>query len=158
MLVYESIDIPEPFEAVVDTLSNAEAEIQVWASAAFRRGEEMTVGPSQVVSAPIELEVGDAIHGLESVTIPMSWIASSATRLFPRMDAEVVVSPMQPAVTKLEFRGSYRPPLDGVGRAIDRLALSRLAQSTVRSFLERLAEAVVSEVRALETKPAEGPG
>lgn len=148
MLVYESKDIPEPCEAVLDTLKSVGGEIQVWASAAYRRGEGMAVGPAPLVSAPIELEVGKPIQSLESTTIPMSWIAASATGLFPRMDAEVVISRLNASLTHLEFRGSYRPPLEGVGRVLDRLAFHRIAESTVRNFLDRLAEAVVAEVRA----------
>jgi len=165
-LVYDFIEIPEAYEAVVVTLASVESELQVWASAAYRRGEGMTVGPAPLVSAPVELEVGAAMQSLESTTIPMSWIATSGTRLFPRMDAEVVVSPMQASLTHLELRGSYRPPLDGVGRMLDRLAFHRIAESTVRNFLDRLAAAVTAEIRAAppvtgaepaEVKPAAQP-
>ena len=154
MLVYDSIEIPEPYDAVLDTLKSVGGEIQVWASAAYRRGEGMAVGPAPLVSAPIELEVGAPMRSLESTTIPMSWIASSASGLFPRMDAEVVISQLNVSDTQLEFRGSYRPPLEGFGRILDRLAFHRLAESTVRNFLDRLAQAVVAEVRA--RRPAAG--
>ena len=157
MLVHDFIEIPCPFDTVVDMLSSAEYELQVWASAAFQRGEEMTVGPRSVVSAPIELQVGSPVAGLETVTIPMAWIASSATRLFPRMDAEIIVSPLGATSTHLEFRGSYRPPLDGVGRLLDRLALHRVAESTVRNFLERLSEAVCVEIKARAENEAVTP-
>lgn len=157
MLVYDFIEIARPFDLVVRMLSSAEDEFQVWASAAFQRGEELAVGPRSAVSAPIELQLGEPIAGLETVTIPMSWIASSVTRLFPRMDAEVVVSPLGASSSHLEFRGSYRPPLDGVGRLLDRLALHRVAESTVRNFLERLSEAVFVETGVVAPNPTISP-
>lgn len=157
MLIHDFIEIGHAFESVVGMLTVAESELQIWAAAAFSRGEEMAVGPASGISAPIELQVGNPISGLETVTIPMSWIASSATGLFPRMDAEVVVSPLDAERTHLEFRGSYRPPLDGFGRLLDRLAFHRIAESTVRNFLERLAEAVSTELRATAVSSEAGP-
>jgi hypothetical protein len=100
------------------------------------------------VSAPITLEVGEPVVGLETVTIPMSWRASAAAQLFPEMRAEVVLSPLGATTTHLEFRGSYLPPLDGFGALLDRIAFHRLAESTVRGFLERLTAALEAEARS----------
>jgi hypothetical protein len=155
VLIYDVTEIPEPYEAVVTTLASVGGELQVWASAAYRRGEGMAVGPAEFVSAPIDLEVGSPIQGHESTTIPMSWIATAGSTLFPRMDAEVVVSPAHSSMTHLEFRGSYRPPLEGVGRLLDRLALHRIAESTVRNFLERLVQAVTAEIRSIPVETEE---
>jgi hypothetical protein len=155
VLIYDVTEIPEPYDAVVTTLATVGSELQVWASAAYRRGEDMAVGPAEFVSASIDLEVGSAIQGHETTTIPMSWIATSASALFPRMDAEVVVSPAHSSMTNLEFRGSYRPPLEGVGRLLDRIALHRIAESTVRNFLDRLVSAVTAEIRAIPDETGE---
>ena len=42
----------------------------------------------------------------------------------------------------------YVPPFGTVGRAIDRAALSRVAEATLKDFLDRVAEAI------LRTHPA----
>jgi hypothetical protein len=157
VLIYDVIDIPEPYESVLRTLASVENEFQVWASAAYRRGEGMAVGPAELVTAPIDLEVGAPIDGHECTTIPMSWVATSVSPMFPRMDAEVVISPVHSSMTHLEFRGSYRPPLEGVGRLLDRFAFHRIAESTVRNFLDRLAHAVVAEIRAAASDERDGP-
>lgn len=153
MLVYDSIEIPERFDLVSHALSRNDGELRVWASAAYQRGEEMSVGPSPAVSATIELEVGDAVEGNQGTAIPMTWIAASATRLFPRMEAEIVASPLGVSRSLLEFRGRYQPPLDGVGRFLDRAAFHHVAEATVRGFLERLADAVSVEARTAGDRP-----
>jgi hypothetical protein len=58
------------------------------------------------------------------------------------MEAELVLTPLGPDLTHVTFRGSYDPPLSGFGAVLDRIALHRVAESTVRSFLQRLAAAL----------------
>jgi hypothetical protein len=150
VLVHDFIELNLPRDRVVGVLSSVGDELEVWAQAAFRRGELLAIGPGAgAVTAPIELEVGKPMEGFESVTIPMSWTASSATRLFPRMEAEIVISALDPVTTHLDFRGSYVPPLDGFGKLLDKLALHRVAESTVRSFLRRLAGAIETEASSI---------
>jgi hypothetical protein len=150
MLVHDFVDLDVPRDRVVSMLSAVGDELALWAQAAFRRGEELAIGPgSGTVTAPIELEIGVPLESWEAVTIPMSWKASTATQLFPRMEAEIVVSALGPAITHLEFRGSYVPPMDGFGKLLDKLALHRVAESTVRSFLSRLSDAIETESRSL---------
>lgn len=150
MLVHDFVDIDVAHERVVEVLTAAPDEMQVFAQAAFRRGEELAIGPGEgAVTAPIELELGHPVEGIETFTIPMAWRASTATQLFPRMEAEIVVSSLGPVTTHVEFRGSYEPPMNGFGKVLDKLALHRVAESTVRSFLKRLSSAIETEVRSL---------
>lgn len=150
MLVHDFVDIDVAHERVVKVLTAVPDELQVFAQAAFRRGEELAIGPGDgVVTAPIELELGRPIEGMETFTIPMAWRASTATQLFPRMEAEIVVSSLGPITTHVEFRGSYEPPMNGFGKVLDKLALHRVAESTVRSFLKRLTSAIETEARSL---------
>jgi hypothetical protein len=46
--------------------------------------------------------------------------------------------------TTLTLDGTYDPPLGSVGRILDRAILSRVAEATVRNWVDRLAEAVSS--------------
>jgi hypothetical protein len=64
------------------------------------------------------------------------------------MSADLVVGPVDHSVTRVEFRGNYQPPFDAIGRFLDRVAFHRVAESTVRDFLDRLCRALEAEVRA----------
>ncbi len=147
MLVQDFVEIDVPFEQVVAGLT--EDELSVLAFAAYRRGERMAVGPTRTLAASVDLKIGEPIRGMESLTIPIEWSALGGTSFFPRMVAELVVAPLPDDSTQIGLRGSYEAPLDGVGKLLDRLALHRVAESTVRSFLNRLAQAVETETTTI---------
>lgn len=148
MLVKDFIDLPMPLTEVEAALLT-EGDLGVWAEGAYRMGERLAVGPSKVLAAPVSLEVGDPVHGSDSVRFPVRWEVPGAEWLFPHMEAELVLSELTPEITHIVLRGSYRPPLEEVGAALDRLAFHRIAEATVRHFLERLAGGVLEK--------AEGP-
>ena len=139
MLVQDFVDVSVPVDRVVDQLTT-EGRLGVWAEAAYRMGERLAVGPAKLLAAPVTLEVGDPVHSSDSVRIPMRWQAEGAEWLFPHMEAELVVSEITGELTRLALRGSYRPPFEGLGSVLDRLAFHRVAEATVRNFLERLAQ------------------
>jgi hypothetical protein len=138
MLVQDFVNVALPVDHVVEALTK-EGQLGVWAEAAYRMGERLAVGPSKLLAAPVTLEVGDPVQSLDSVRIPLRWQADGAEWLFPHMEAELVVSEITPELTHLALRGTYRPPMEGLGSVLDRLAFHRVAEATVRNFLERLA-------------------
>ena len=76
--------------------------------------------------------------------------------LFPRMQADLVVSPIDETSTSVVFEGTYEPPLGFVGGAFDRLVMNRLAEMTVKIWVDRVVELaertwVEAERRRLET-------
>lgn len=158
MLVHDFIEVPLPLDDLVGRLA-VSGDVTAWAQAAYRRGERLAVGPGTPLVAVVELDIGEAVPGTESVTIPFSWKATGASWLFPHMEAELVLSPLAPSLTHVTFRGRYRPPLAAVGAVLDRVAMHRVAEATVRSFLERLRDAVVAmgpaRARILETSEGE---
>src|SRR5690606_8286729 len=115
-------EVALPPEEVEQALSRS--DMSVWAAAAYRRGERMAVGPGiPGVAAAVELEVGEPLRGNETVSIPVAWRAAGARWLFPHMEAELVLTAVAPSTTRISLRGSYRPPLGGLGQVLDRLAL-----------------------------------
>ncbi len=142
MLVQDFVDVSLPLKTVEDALAD-EPNLGVWAEAAFRSGEDLAVGPSRAIRVPVTLEVGEPVHSSDSVRYPIRWEARDARWMFPHMEAELVINEITEKVTHLTLRGSYRPPLEGFGQALDRLAFHRIAEATVRNFLERLAAGLV---------------
>lgn len=140
MMVSDFMTVRLPIDVVERRVSGADG-IGLLADAAYRRGEELAVGPNPAVSVPVEFTLGVPVVGSNSTAFPISWRASGATHLFPHMDAELVLS-AQAEGTHIEFRGVYTPPMGPVGALLDRVALHRLAAATVRNFLERLVELI----------------
>lgn len=102
-----------------------------WAGGRIRREVEVRLGPVR--------PRGDAC------VIALSWSAVGATALFPVLEGDLELASIGPGETRLTLSASYVPPLGGVGQVLDRALLHRLAQSTIRSFLGQLAEALGEE-------------
>ena len=49
---------------------------------------------------------------------------------------------LTPAASQLSISARYTPPLGSVGAAIDRAVLHRVAEATLKDFLDRIAEAL----------------
>jgi hypothetical protein len=85
----------------------------------------------------------------KTYVIPLRWEATGATsRLYPALDANIGITPVDPVTCVLSVIGSYTPPFGVVGSTLDRAAMSRLATATVESFLTRLAREAASSVAA----------
>ena len=111
----------------------------------------LTVGPR---SGPLAKEV--LAHTLETrrvgatYVIPLRWEATGATsRLYPALDANIGITPVDESTSVLSVIGTYTPPLGVVGTTLDRAAMSRLATATLDAFIGRLAsEATAATSRA----------
>jgi hypothetical protein len=60
-------------------------------------------------------------------------------RLFPVLDANLMVGTDGQGRAELRITGAYRPPLDGLGEGLDQAGLYRVAGATLRSLLRSIA-------------------
>ena len=80
-----------------------------------------------------------------STVVPVRWEATGPTgKLFPSLDADLAVTPVDAITCVLSLIGSYRPPLGAVGGALDQVAMRRVAQATVDGWLRQIASAVTA--------------
>jgi hypothetical protein len=94
------------------------------------------------VSKHVEIEIGEPSMGAERTWFPISWRATGPTGLFPVLDAELELASLGPHLTQLSISARYQPPLGLVGRTIDKALLSRVAEATIKDFIDRLASAI----------------
>jgi hypothetical protein len=94
-----------------------------------------------------------------SLTLSLRWEATGVMgRLFPVLDANIILIPAGENASQLALAGAYRPPFAAVGQGLDRALLHRAAAATVRSLLRRMAETIApGGAAAADTSPAE-PG
>jgi hypothetical protein len=90
----------------------------------------------------VRVDVGEPVRLEGSVLLPVTWRAARLEALFPVLEADLQVAAVGPRRTQLSLNGRYQPPLGAVGRALDRTLLHRIAEATVRDFLERVAARV----------------
>ncbi|HEX2369546.1 MAG TPA: hypothetical protein VHM94_09965 [Acidimicrobiia bacterium] len=147
MLIYYFTDIDFPFGAAEPRLLGALPELDVLAEGAYRDGEarraRLGVEVARVqVPAFVRLAVGMPAKGPGRLTIPLSWTAEGPSALFPEMDADLMLATLGPDASQLSLRGSYTPPMGAVGRALDRMLMHRVAESSVKGFVDRIAESI----------------
>ena len=88
-----------------------------------------------LVLEPVERE--------NSLTLSLRWEATGVMdRLFPVLDANIILIPAGENASQLALAGAYRPPFAVVGEKLDRVLLHRVAFATVRSLLKRIAETI----------------
>jgi hypothetical protein len=87
--------------------------------------------------------------------IHITWNARFHPRLFPTMEADLVLHPLSASTTELNLFGNYRPPLGLLGLVFDRLIGGRVAVATANAFMDDLSDALV---RDMDATHAEVPG
>jgi hypothetical protein len=120
------------------------------AADAHREGDrllaEVGFGEKLRVARKVEIELGTPIRSSTKTVIPLRWTASGAAGLFPSLDADLEIAALGPHRTQLAMSARYVPPLGAVGKVLDRAVLFRVAEATIKDFLDRAREALMTEV------------
>ncbi|MCH8972489.1 MAG: hypothetical protein IH918_10485 [Acidobacteria bacterium] len=148
MFVHYFTYVPLHLGVVEHRLDDLRDALEDWAGVAYREGEELRakVGPSVGGYAKeVRLVIGVAEIHRTGLVYPISWTAVGAQALFPKLTGELVLSHVGPEQTKLLLEATYQPPMGPLGRVVDRVLLGRFAESTVKNWVDQLAEALISE-------------
>lgn len=112
---------------------------------------EVGFGDDVRLARKVEIELGQAVRMPTKTVVPLRWHATGVGGLFPSLDADLEVAPLGPMRTQLAISARYVPPLGAVGRAIDRALLFRVAEATLKDFLDRVRASVLAEVSTSPT-------
>ena len=97
----------------------------------------------------LEPEMGGPAH------LALRWEAIGPSgELFPTLDADIALSPAGEHATTLTLAGVYRPAPGNLGGELDQVVLRRVAEATIHTFVNRIAEAIIAPARRL--KPGGG--
>jgi hypothetical protein len=92
-----------------------------------------------------------------TTVVPIRWHAAGPLGgAFPVLDANIELS-ANASGSEILVIGSYRPPLGDVGAVVDRLLLHRVAESTIRHFVEQLADVAIAAAPALSNESGREP-
>jgi len=132
-------------------LSAPESLIPSIATFADDRGQHLLVEvgfpvDGRRLSKNVEIDVGKPVASADRTWIPIGWRATGPSGLFPVLDAELEFASLGSELTQLSLSGRYQPPLGLVGRTIDKALLSRVAEATIKDFVDRLARAIEAAV------------
>jgi hypothetical protein len=130
------------------------------AEEANRRGDDLLAevgfGEEVRISRTVAIELAPFQRMRSKSVLPFRWKAAGGAGLFPELEADLEIAALG-AKTQLALSARYVPPLGAVGRVIDRAVLSRVAEATIKDFLDAVAEAVVEIDRreAVATPPTD---
>jgi len=104
------------------------------------------VGPAPGLSKLVRVQFREPVRRGAVTMVPLRWEATgTAGRIFPVLEADIILAPDGEESVLLGLEGVYRPPGGAAGAGLDRLLLHRIAVATVRSFLTRLANAITGQ-------------
>ncbi|MDA8309038.1 MAG: hypothetical protein M0Z46_00170 [Actinomycetota bacterium] len=145
VFIQDFVDVDEPEHLVSERLTEGQAWLARLAGAAGDEAEHQLVrlGPSslgELITREIRVRLGPASTLDDGIVVPLRWEDARRPTLFPVLDGNLQVAPLGDGCSRLVLYASYRPPFDGLGRALDQALLHRVAESTIRSFLRKVAE------------------
>jgi hypothetical protein len=159
MFVRYFVELPYPVATIEPVFTSApDRWMSALARTADERGERLLTevglgsknGDLPLIGKRVGVTVGAPVRTAQRTWLPIAWQAAGPSALFPVLDAELEIAPLGRQQTQLALSGSYTPPLGPVGRAIDRALLHRVAEATVKDFVDRVARALVG----LSTEPS----
>ncbi len=117
---------------------------------------EVGFGDEVRIARQVSIELGSPVRMATKTVLPLRWTAAGVAGLFPSLDADLEIAPLGPARTQLAMSARYVPPLGVVGRAINRAVLFRVAEATLKDFLDRVREAVLVQATSVERAVGNG--
>ena len=155
MFIRYLLDLPLPFEDADARLHTAP---EFWVPGLARDAEGggahllAEVGfpvDDHRVGKEVQIELGTPFRIPSRTILPLTWTATGPEKLFPSLDADLEIAPLGRNRTQLSISARYRPPFGAVGRVLDRALLHRVAEATLKDFLDRVGEALGAETGAL---------
>jgi hypothetical protein len=142
------VDLPLGFGPVEDALLDAPPSwLPGLLRAAEHRGQHLLaeVGfnvDTRRIDKEVEIEIGEPKRSAHVTALPMTWRATGSERLFPQLDADLEIAALGSGRTQLSISARYRAPMGPVGRILDKALLHRVAEATLKDFLDGVAERV----------------
>jgi hypothetical protein len=90
------------------------------------------------IARKIEVTVGDPRRETGVTLLPLHWRAASESGLFPTLEGQIEIANLGLATTQIGISANYDPPMGLIGNIADRALMHRVAEATVRDFMERI--------------------
>lgn len=141
------VELPLGADRVVEALTRSpETWLPGLAVEATHRGDvllaDVGFGEHGRIARQVAMELGAPVTMPSKTVIPLRWTPTAGAGLFPALEADLEVAPLGTNRTQLAMSARYVPPLGALGRAIDRALLFRVAEATIKDFLDRVGEGV----------------
>jgi hypothetical protein len=149
MFVRYYVEVPLPPEQVEAALLEAPAGwLSALAGEADQRGggllADVGVGPfGPRLGRRVAVRIGSPVRLRSKTLLPFTWRPTGGGGLLPDLEGDIELGELGPGQTQLALSARYRPPFGALGRTADWVLLHRVAEATVKDFLDRVATALV---------------
>jgi hypothetical protein len=96
------------------------------------------------VKRRIEVRPGPVQRFAYGVTVRIEWKAAQHSEFYPELEGHLRLERRQPSGSILRLEARYAPPGGWLGTTVDRALMHRVAESSVRDFLARVADLLVA--------------
>ena len=150
IFIEDFTDVACPLEAVRQRFTGDGSWLASFASAAAQDGDalQMRIGPSWAggrLTRDVRVTIGPPRNRANAFVIPLAWEPTKLQALFPVLNGDIELAPIGQSHCRLTLSASYVPPLGELGTQLDHALFHRVAQSTVRSFLARVATSIQAD-------------
>lgn len=144
IFIQDFADVDRPYCEVQTQFAGASEWLSPLASAASEDGEalRMRIGPAWsagLVTREVSVTLGPPRPRGDALSRSLAWRASELQSLFPLLEGDIELAPIGDDDCRISLAVVYTPPLGGLGARVDRALLHRVAASTVRSFISKVA-------------------
>ena len=151
MFVRYYLELPLPAGQVEQTLVRAPCGwLAAIAATAQERGHGLLselgverpgarVGPGRGAGGPGGFRLGEPVHLASMTSLPLAWEPAG---LLAGLDAILELGALGPARTQLAISARYQPPEATAGQPTDRFLAHRVAEATLKDFLDQLGHAI----------------
>jgi hypothetical protein len=152
MFIRYFLELNLRFDEVEDALlASPETWVPNLARDAEGRGEALLAevgfgGDVLRVDKHVEIQLGVPLRISSKTILPLTWTPTGTPGLFPALEADVEVAALGPNMTQVSISARYKPPMGAVGRAVDKTLLHRVAEATVKNFLDGVGEGLLAIV------------
>jgi len=143
------VELPMPADLLRDRLlASPSAWLPDLAAEAHAHGEgllaDVGFGARVRVSRRVIVEVGVPLRRHSTTLLPIRWRPAAASGLIPELEGDLEVASLTPSSSQLSINARYAPPIGRVGAVIDRALLHRVAEATLKDFLDRVADGLLT--------------
>lgn len=149
MTIADSVHIELPMAAVAARLRSGSSWLTPHAEACDNDELRIRIGPGRSgrLGKTVAVRLGEPTEEGEQLVLPLVWEATGPLGLFPRFEGRLRLAELDPERCELTLSGHYRPPFGKAGQVLDDAVLTRVARTTLRSFLRRIAQVLEQEPR-----------
>ena len=96
----------------------------------------------QLVHEQVTVAFGPVFRSCLRTVLAMTWRPTDGRALSPALDADLEVGTLGRDRTQLSISARFQPDLDTTGRMLDRASLQRVAEATIKHFLDRVGQSI----------------